>query len=138
VLPATLINSAMLNDNNFTGAIGVADAPFWFGTPTSVTQDWYTTYKKQFPNDVIVGYATKGWQGGVVLAAALKNAPDTVTSQTVLDGLYALPANDTFGGWTPPITFSPGKSTTPSSCLWRVGIANHQLTAPKGNDPVCP
>ena len=53
-----------------------------------------------FPNDALTGYATLGWQAGVVIAAALKHAPATVTSQTVLQGLYAQPAATTFGGWT--------------------------------------
>ena len=63
-----------------------------------------------FPNDTLTGYATLGWQAGVVIATALKNAPATVTSQTVLQGLYAQPAGTTFGGWTPPLAFAPARA----------------------------
>ena len=137
VLPAGDIDTQMLATPAFNGSLGVNTSPLWFGTPDATTQTWYQTYTKMFPNDVLTGYATEGWQAGVVLAAALKSAPATVTSQTVLQGLYALPANDTFGGWTPPLTFTPGKPTNVGSCMWYVEIKNGQLTDPKGTGAVC-
>jgi branched-chain amino acid transport system substrate-binding protein len=137
VLPASDIDSTSLNDSAFDGAVGVSVSPLWFGT-SDVTKDWATAYKAQFPNDVLFGYATLGWQAGEVIGAALKNAPDTITSQTVLDGLAAQPAKSTFGGWTPPLTFTAGKSTTTTACLWYVQVKNKTVTAPKGQGVVCP
>jgi branched-chain amino acid transport system substrate-binding protein len=136
VLAASDIDAAALKDSHLDGAVGVTVSPLWFGTST-FTQDWETTYKSLYPNDVLNGYSTLGWQAGVVLAAALKNAPDKVTSQTVLDGLYAQPAKSTYGGWTPPLTYTKGKAATTSPCLWFVQIKNGGLTAPKGQNVVC-
>jgi branched-chain amino acid transport system substrate-binding protein len=137
VLPASDIDSQLLATPAFNGSLGVNTSPLWFGTPSATTKTWYDTYTKMFPGDELTGYANQGWQAGVVIAAALKNAPPTVTSQTILQGLYALPAKDTFGGWTPPLTFTPGKPTNVGSCMWYVQIKNGQLTAPKGTGAVC-
>jgi branched-chain amino acid transport system substrate-binding protein len=137
VVPAATITAAALKDSGFDGAVGVTVSPLWFGD-SPVTSTWATTYKQEYPNDVLSSYATLGWQAGVVFAAALKNAPDTVTSLDVMNGLYAQPAKSTFGGWTPALTFTAGKSTTTSPCMWQVQDKGGQLTAPKGQDPVCP
>jgi branched-chain amino acid transport system substrate-binding protein len=137
VLPAADLDATALADDAFNGAVGVTVSPLWFGD-SSVTADWKTAYKAQFPSDVLNGYSTLGWQAGVVIAAALKNAPDTVTGQTVLDGLAAQPAGSTFGGWTPPLTFTAGKSSTSKACLWYIQVKDKVVTAPKGQDAVCP
>jgi branched-chain amino acid transport system substrate-binding protein len=137
-LPSADLDAAALADSNFEGAVGVTISPAWFGTPTAATQDWATTYKALYPNDVLTGYSTLGWQAGVVLAAALKNAPDTVTTQTVLDGLYAQPAKSTFGGWTPPVTFPANKPAVTTACMFRTVVTNHVLTLPEGPNAICP
>jgi branched-chain amino acid transport system substrate-binding protein len=136
VLPAANITSDVLADSAFEGAVGITVSPLWFGDPT-FTQDWKDAYTTMFPNEVLNGYSTMGWQAGVVLAKALANAPDTVTSDTVLQGLYAQPAGSTYGGWTPPLTFTPGKPATVAPCMWYVQIKNHEFTAPKGDAPIC-
>jgi branched-chain amino acid transport system substrate-binding protein len=137
VLPSSDIDADALKDDNFNNAIGVSAGPLWFGT-SDVTHDWAAAYKQQFPNETLFGYSTLGWQAGVVVGAALKNAPATVTSQTILDGLYAQPAKSTFGGWTPPLTYASGKAATTTACMWYAGVSNHALTAPKGQAPICP
>jgi len=136
VVPASLINDEVLADPAFDGAVGVASSPLWFGD-ADLTRDWREAYTAMFPDAQPNGYATLGWQAGVVFGTALKNAPDTVTSDTVLQSLYALPAGSTFGGWTPPLTFSPGKTTATQPCMWQVQIKNGKLTAPQGNKYVC-
>lgn len=137
ILPASNIDAAMIASPTFQGALGISTSPLWFGKPDATTAIWHQTYTKMFPNDALTGYATLGWQAGVVIAAALKNAPATVTSQTVLQGLYAQPAGTTFGGWTPPLTFAPGKDTAIKPCVWYVGIKDGQLTDPRGTAAVC-
>jgi branched-chain amino acid transport system substrate-binding protein len=137
ILPASLIDTALLNDPVFNGATGITTSPLWFGSLPQFEQDFDATYKSLFPSEVPNGFSTLGWQAGEVIGTALKTAPDTVTSQTVVDALNAQPANSTFGGWTPPISFPAGKSTAVSSCVWYVGIENKALTAPRGYNPVC-
>jgi branched-chain amino acid transport system substrate-binding protein len=137
ILPASNIDSAILDSPAFSGAVGVSSSPLWFGQPDATTKDWDQTYTKMFPKDVPTGYATLGWQAGAVIATALEHAPATVTPQTLMQGLYAQPANSTFGGWTAPVTFAAGKASQMKSCMWYVQIKDGQLTAPKGTAAVC-
>lgn len=137
-VPSADLDEAALADNNFEGAVGVTVSPLWYGSLPSWEKDWQTTYSSMFPNDKLTGYSTLGWQAGVVLATALKNAPDTVTTQTILDALYAQPAKSTFGGWTPPVTYPSGKAAVTTGCMYRSVVKNHQLTAPLGYQAICP
>jgi branched-chain amino acid transport system substrate-binding protein len=136
VVPAANIDATVLKDPAFEGAVGVNNSPLWFGS-SAVTSDFAAAYKKEFPNDVLVGYSTLGWQAGVVIGTALKSAPDVITSQTILDSLYAMPPKSTFGGWTAPVTYPPGKPAVTTPCQWYVQIKGTQLTAPKGYNAIC-
>jgi len=131
------ITPQILANGQFDGATAVAYTPLWFGD-NPLTSNWAATYKKMFPKDIANSVATLGWQAGVVFAAALTNAPAKVTSQSVLDGLWRIPPKSTFGGWTPPLTYTKGKPATTTGCLWHAGVDNHKLTAPDGYDFVCP
>jgi branched-chain amino acid transport system substrate-binding protein len=137
VVPSSDIDADVLANPAFNGTLGVTVSPLWFGD-SDLTKDWAQAYKALYPNEVLNGYSTLGWQAGVVFATALKNAPDTVTSDTVLQALYAQPANSTFGGWTPPITFVKDKPTQTGACLWYTKIQDGKLVAPDGNKFSCP
>ncbi|HVV30616.1 MAG TPA: ABC transporter substrate-binding protein [Mycobacteriales bacterium] len=136
VVPASNINASVIGDAEFDGTLGVNFSPLWF-VDSDFTKDWKQQYTKMFPHETLYGDSTFGWQAGVVFGTALKDAPDTVTSETVLQGLYAQPAGTTFGGWTPPLTFKPGKSTQTQPCMWYLQIKGGKLVAPQGNKPVC-
>jgi hypothetical protein len=51
--------------------------------------------------------------------------------------MWALPANSTFGGWTPPLTFDKDKGAQTSSCVWYTQIKGGQNTAPQGYQAIC-
>jgi branched-chain amino acid transport system substrate-binding protein len=136
VVPTANLDDAAINNPALDGALGVSYTPLWY-VDNAVTHDFFTEYKKDYPNDEIGGHSTLGWQAGVVFAAALKNAPDTVTGQSILDGLYAQPANSTYGGWTPPLTYVAGKAAQTQPCMWYTGIKDKKLTAPRGTNFVC-
>ena len=74
----------------------------------------------------------------MLFQAAAAHIGATPTSQDILNGLYALPANDTLGGASPGATFSQGKPAVPSGCFYLAQIQGGKLTAPKGDAPVCP
>jgi len=136
VMPSADINADVLADPLFDGALGLQVSPLWFGD-SALIKDWKQAYHAMYPNEVLNGYSTMGWQAGVVFATALKDAPDTVTSDTVLQALYAQPAGSTFGGWTSPLTFAPGKPTQTQPCMWYMQIKNGKLVDTKGNKYVC-
>lgn len=136
IVPASTLDAQSIANPSFSGALGVTESPLWFGSDAQ-NQDWYKEFTALNPNEAINGFSTLGWQAGVVMAAALADAPDNVTSQDVLTGLYSLPANDTFGGWTPALTYAKGKPAVAGACLWVAQVENRQLTAPQGTGPVC-
>jgi hypothetical protein len=137
-MPAATMSSDVVADAAFNGTLGVSASPLWFGD-ADFTRDWKQTYAKMFPDEVnsLNGFSTLGWQAGVVFAKALENAPDAVTPDTVLQGLYAQPAGSTYGGWTPPLTYLPGEPAQTKSCMWYAQLENGKFTAPKGYQAVC-
>jgi branched-chain amino acid transport system substrate-binding protein len=82
--------------------------------------------------------STAGWAAGLLFQAAAAHIGANPTSQDILSGLYALPANDTLGGASPGATFSRGKPAVPSGCFFLAQIQGGKLTAPRGDAPVCP
>jgi branched-chain amino acid transport system substrate-binding protein len=136
IVPASTISADVLADPAFDGALGVTESQLWFGDDAE-GQAWYKAYKAKFPNDTPGGFASLGWQAGLVLGAALKNAPAAVTPANVLKGLYAIPAGTNFDGVTPPLTYTAGKPAVVGNCVWYVQIKDKAFTAPKGSDAVC-
>lgn len=82
---------------------------------------------------------TPPWAGGLLFAAAAKaaNLGDNATPAQLINGLYALPHNETLGGITPPLNFQKGKATT-VVCWFYAQIQNQAYTAPFGSAPSCP
>jgi len=70
------------------------------------------------------------WPAGLLLEDAVKAgglAPgDAPTSAEILKGLYSLKA-DTLQGWSPPLTFTPGKAT--SVDCWFTGRVQNGVPA---------
>lgn len=79
-----------------------------------------------------------GWTAGLLFKAAAADIGAQPTSQDILTGLYALPANDNLGGASPGAAFASGKPAVPSGCFFLAQIQDGKLTAPKGAAPICP
>jgi branched-chain amino acid transport system substrate-binding protein len=116
----------------------VSDSVSWLSTTGSM-KDYATAMKQYAPNAIWENStATASWAAGTVLADALKNASDNVTSAEILQGLYALGPNYTAGGVIPPTTYNQGKPATQSkACVWYMQVVNKKVTSPEGTDAVC-
>lgn len=136
VVPSSDLDAEVMSNSAFAGVFGVTESPLWFG-PAAVSQDWYKAYKQLHPNATPTGFATLGWQAGVVVAAALAHAPATVTAADVLAGLWSLPAKDTFGGWTPALTYAKQKPAVTASCIWVTQVHDGTQIAPDGTGALC-
>jgi branched-chain amino acid transport system substrate-binding protein len=85
--------------------------------------------------------AVEGWTSGVILGQALTNAlkgssSGTITRQDVINGLAQI-KNDTFGGLTPPISYTASGVQPESFCYFPITVKGGKWTAPNGLTPVC-
>lgn len=80
------------------------------------------------------------WASLEMFKEALRDAPATVTSKTVLDGLYTI-KNETLGGLLPqPVTFSQATQAAPRTdpaCIFLIEAKNGSWDMPDGTKPVC-
>jgi branched-chain amino acid transport system substrate-binding protein len=81
--------------------------------------------------------ASRMWVAFEVFEAAMMKAGDNPTTQSVFDGVYSLPANDTVGGLAPPLNYVRDKPTPPVNCFFVFGIANGKFTLPNGTNDEC-
>jgi branched-chain amino acid transport system substrate-binding protein len=97
--------------------------PWWAQeAPAATFRDAMTKYAPG------VDYANPGttavWTALELTHKALANAGDTVTAQTVFDGLYGL-KDETLGGLLPqPLTFTKGTPPAANNCVWLYKMEN--------------
>ena len=109
----------------------------WFLNSTPALQAFHAAMAKYAPGTKLTsGAALTAWVGGMLFQAAVQaSGSSTVTSQSVINGLYKL-HDDTLGGLAPPLTYTPGKQST-VDCFFVAGIKNAQYFAPLGLKPAC-
>ena len=139
VIVTNAIDSTFLSDPSFNGTQIVESVhPFWDVT-TPAGKAMHAALAKYAPQ---VGSATVplngqvslAWGAGLLFEAAVKAAgPGPVTSASIKRGLYSL-KGDTLGGFTAPLTFTPGKPALVNS-YYTFEIKNGQFVAPDGLAP---
>ena len=139
VIVTNAIDSSFLSDPSFNGTQLVESVhPFW-DTTTPSGKAMHAALAKYAPS---VGSATVpfngqvslAWGAGLLFEAAVRAAGSgPVTSASVKRGLYAL-KGDTLGGFTTPLTFTPGKPNLIDS-YYTFAIKNGQFVAPDGLAP---
>jgi branched-chain amino acid transport system substrate-binding protein len=116
------------------GVIGpVPDFP-WFASSTTAERAFQSAMRTYEPQDFksagTYGYSegtALAWASAQIFAAAAKSlpAPGTATSADVLKALRGLPKNDTFGGLTPPLTYSASGGANPAvTCFFMIKLDN--------------
>jgi branched-chain amino acid transport system substrate-binding protein len=131
----------------FQGKQFVQDDFPWFDNSTPATRAFQSALQKYAPS-VTHGVTYNGvdaqtWAAAEVFKAAAiagkwGNSP---TYADVKNGFYALPKGDTFGGLTPPLTFSPNHTpanlTNTVNCYFVIGVENNKFTEPQGLKTNC-
>jgi branched-chain amino acid transport system substrate-binding protein len=123
------------------GEIGVIpDAP-WYDTSVPAIATMQAAIQKYSPgvesSASFGGTAVIGYPMGVVFATVAKTAGLTPnSSQTAIIAALDSVKNDTFGGLTPPLTYTAGKPTQ-VPCSFVSGISGGKWTMPAGPKPVC-
>jgi branched-chain amino acid transport system substrate-binding protein len=107
-------------------------------------QEFQAAMKTYEPKDFSAtsyGYseaAAMAWASAEIFEAAAKNLPAGDTSSADLEAqLYQLPAGDTFGGLTPPITYSSSGIEPDNKCFFEIQLKNGTYTALNGAKAVC-
>jgi branched-chain amino acid transport system substrate-binding protein len=123
------------------GAIGdIQDAP-WYATSVPAIATLQAAIAKYSPgveaNASFGAVATIGYDAGTVFATVAKSANLTPgSSQTAIIAALDTVKNETFGGLTPPLTYTAGKASQ-VPCSFVSGISNGKWTTPSGLTPVC-
>jgi branched-chain amino acid transport system substrate-binding protein len=141
VTTAGEMTTPWLKQSSVNGAIGnVQDVP-WFDSSIPATKTMQAALQKYSPgittSSSFGATSTIGWSAGVVFATVAKEVGLGPTSSTsvLISGLDQV-KNNTFGGLTPPLTYSAGKPNT-IPCSFLVGIKNGHWTEPIGLKVVC-
>jgi branched-chain amino acid transport system substrate-binding protein len=137
-LPATSLTNKVLSSPNLDGAsVPLVTFP-WF-LKNDQTKDFEAVTKLAgFKDEDVAPADAVSFVSAQLFAKALANAPDAVTSQDVLSGLYTI-KNESLGGLTGPLTFSaddkPGAREV--KCYSIAEIKGGKLNAPQGMKQSC-
>jgi branched-chain amino acid transport system substrate-binding protein len=130
-----------LAQSALNGAIGTTQDVPWFDDSLPATKAMQAAFAKYSPSltsDAAFGAtATIGWAAGTVFATVAKTAgliPGS--SQTAIIAALDTVKNDTFGGITPPLTYTAGKPAQ-VPCSFVAGISGGKWTEPIGLKTVC-
>jgi branched-chain amino acid transport system substrate-binding protein len=125
----------------FNGAVGTTQDVPWFDDSIPATKAMQAAISKYSPSVLTSSSfgatAVIGWAAGTVFATVAKTAGLTPSSPaTALIAALDTVKNDTFGGVTPPLTFTAGKAAQ-VPCSFVAGISNGKWTEPIGLKTVC-
>jgi len=130
-----------LTTPSVNGAVGNTQEVPWFDDSIPATKAMQAAFAKYSPgltSDAAFGAtATIGWAAGTVFATVAKTAGLTPSSsQTAIIAALDTVKNDTFGGITPPLTYTAGKAAQ-VPCSFVAGISDGKWTEPNGLNTVC-
>ncbi len=141
VTTAGEMTTPWLQQPTLNHAIGNTQDVPWFDDSlpaTKVMQAAITKYSPSVPGSASFGAtAVIGWAAGTVFATVAKTASLTpASSQTAVIAALDTVKNDTFGGLTPPLTYTKGKAAQ-VPCSFIVGISSGKWVEPNGLKTVC-
>ncbi len=126
------LDSSLLSIPAFNGTISAQGTAPWFENSTPALQEFHAAMAKYAPGvSIHDDSAIVAWASGKLFQAAVAaSGSSTVTSASILTGLYSL-HNETLGGLAPSLNFTKGKQAQPT-CFFLAGIKNGQFVAPAG------
>jgi branched-chain amino acid transport system substrate-binding protein len=141
VTTAGEMTTPWLAQSALNGAIGNTQDVPWFDDSIPATKAMQAAISKYSPSVLTsASYgatATIGWAAGTVFATVAKTAGLTPSSsQAQIIAALDTVKNETFGGITPPLTFTAGKPAQ-VACSFLAGISNGKWTEPIGLKTIC-
>jgi branched-chain amino acid transport system substrate-binding protein len=140
---STTVSADYATQPFFQGAKFVENNFPWFDNSNPATREFQSALQKYAQGTTPGPAAAQTWAAAKVFEAAGKAGKwgDNPTYEQVKQGLYALPKRDTFGGLTPPLSFSPEQASATTSntvnCYFVVGVENGKFTEPQGIQTSC-
>jgi branched-chain amino acid transport system substrate-binding protein len=135
------VGQAWAADANLNGAIGIVSNPPLADQSTPAMQTFHkalSTYAPGIPSgNEYNEFDSSAWAGAQAFALAAQRAdigPDS-TPVDVKKGLYTF-KNETLGGLTPPLTYTPGQPTF-VGCYYVTEVKGGKFVAPDGGAPSC-
>jgi branched-chain amino acid transport system substrate-binding protein len=130
-----------LSQSAVDGAVGNTQDVPWFDDSIPATKAMQAAISKYSPSvltsSAFGATAVIGWAAGTVFASVAKSADLTPGSaQAAVIAALDTVNNDTFGGITPPLTYTAGKAAQ-VPCSFVVGISAGKWTEPDSLTPVC-
>jgi branched-chain amino acid transport system substrate-binding protein len=141
VTTAGEMTTPWLASSALNGAIGNTQDVPWFDDSIPATKAMQAAISQYSPSVLTsASYgatATIGWAAGTVFATVAKTAGLTPSSsQAQIVAALDTVKNETFGGITPPLTFTAGKPAQ-VACSFVAGISNGKWTEPIGLKTIC-
>jgi branched-chain amino acid transport system substrate-binding protein len=137
----SLKNTEDPNLRAFGMVVGSPVAP-WMATDTPAAHTFHATMTALAPNLAPDGEVMLGWTSGKLLEAVVERLTPAeragdLTTAKILDGLGRI-HNETLGGLTGPVTFTPNeKHAVSSGCNYFERLGTNGWTTPTGSKPVC-
>jgi branched-chain amino acid transport system substrate-binding protein len=114
--------STVAADPNLDGSYGTALNAPWFDSANPAVAEFQRAMAQQAPGVDIAGSPMQGWASAKLLEAAAANLSEPPTSESILNGLWAL-KDETLGGLAMPLTFNKGAIAPRPVCWWALIIA---------------
>ncbi len=117
----------------------------WFASDTPARQQFQSAMHTYEPGDFSAtsngysGAAAAAWASGAIFEAAAKQLPSGKASGADLTTqLYNLPKNDTFGGLTPPISYSSTGGPQPAvKCFFTIQLKSGKYSTLNDGKTTC-
>jgi branched-chain amino acid transport system substrate-binding protein len=135
-IPASLESNALLQQD--TVFLGSAVVPF-DETALPAQREFDSDVKQYAAGQGVDQNTFQGWVAGQLFAAGLNALgaslrTKAVTTADVEKGLYNLPKNDTLGGVSPPLNFTPGKPGPRIACGFLLALTKGGFHPEFGNE----
>lgn len=135
-------DDAMAAVPEFDGGIVTTPAFPWFMRSGSPGVDEYVKALTQYAPKRLtegVAYQSWAWQSAKLFEAAAQHVSKKPTSQDILEGLWAMKGfeNSGLSQGAAARTYTRGKATPETYCVYDTRIVGGKWTAPRGLTPIC-
>jgi branched-chain amino acid transport system substrate-binding protein len=109
----------------------------WMIASNPVAKAYVAALTKYSPGVLPSGSGAVGWAAWLAFEYALRaGVPDNPASADVVSGLNQI-KNQTFGGFTAPLTFGPDRDQPSPSCWWTITVHERQFISTDGGKRNC-